>query len=112
MENKTVSLSTNAKERISELQTREGNQDKHLRITVFGGGCSGLRYEFAFDDKINADDFKIEDSGKTILTIDETSLGFLKGSEIDFVKELGSSYFKVKNPNATSSCGCGDSFSI
>ena len=101
-----------AKERIAELQAKAGNENKHLRITVFGGGCSGLRYDFTLDDKINDDDFKIANNNKIVLTIDETSLNFLNGSEIDFVKELGSSYFKVKNPNATSSCGCGDSFSV
>lgn len=112
MENKEISLSESAKTRILELQEKSGNQNKHLRITVFGGGCNGLRYEFALDEKINDDDFKVVDLGKTVLTIDDVSLGFISGGTVDFVRDLGSSYFKIVNPNAKSSCGCGDSFSV
>lgn len=112
MSNKQVAISQSAKERILELQSKPENDQKHLRITVFGGGCNGLRYEFALDGIINDDDFKIVHDNKTILTIDEVSLGFINGGKIDFVRDLGSSYFKIINPNAKSSCGCGDSFSI
>jgi iron-sulfur cluster insertion protein len=106
-----ISLSDSAKERILELQSKAGNENKHLRITVFGGGCNGLRYEFALDNKINDDDIKIGDD-KTLLTIDEVSVGFVSGGVVDFARDLGSSYFKIINPNAKSSCGCGDSFSV
>lgn len=112
MNDNQISLSQSARDRILELQLKSGNENKHLRITVFGGGCNGLRYEFALDDKINDDDIKIGDDGKVFLTIDEVSVGFIKGSMVDFSRDLGSSYFKIINPNAKSSCGCGDSFSV
>jgi iron-sulfur cluster insertion protein len=115
-EDKFVSLSKSARDRILELRSKTGNENKHLRIAVMGGGCSGFRYDFALkdilEDKLSADDFKIEHEKNAILAIDEVSLGFINGSEIDFVEDLGSSYFKVTNPNAKSSCGCGDSFSV
>jgi len=107
-----INLSDSAKERILELQAKAGNENKHLRITVFGGGCNGLRYEFVLDDKINSDDIKIGGNDKTLLTIDEVSVGFVNGGVVDFTRDLGSSYFKIINPNAKSSCGCGDSFSV
>ena len=112
MENKAVDLSQSAKDRIIELQSKPENQTKHLRITVFGGGCNGLRYEFGIDEKVNDDDFKINNKDRVVLTIDEISLGFIDGGVVDFVRDLGSSYFKINNPNAKSSCGCGDSFSV
>jgi iron-sulfur cluster insertion protein len=112
MSDNQISLSKSARERILELQLKAGNENKHLRITVFGGGCNGLRYEFALDDKINDDDIKIGDDGKVFLTIDEVSVSFIKGGVVDFNRDLGSSYFKIINPNAKSSCGCGDSFSV
>ncbi len=110
--NKEISLSDSARDRILELQAKAGNENKHLRITVFGGGCNGLRYEFILDEKINDDDIKIGNDDKTVLTIDKISLGFINGGVVDFTRDLGSSYFKIINPNAKSSCGCGDSFSV
>ena len=87
-----------------------------MRITVFGGGCNGLRYEFELDEKINDDDFQIasENTSENIvfLTIDKVSLEFICGGVVDFARDLGSSYFKINNPNAKSNCGCGDSFSV
>ncbi len=112
MNTQQISLSDSARERILELQSKVGNENKHLRITVFGGGCNGLRYEFALDEQINDDDIKIGDDKKIFLTIDEVSVGFIKGGVVDFTRDLGSSYFKINNPNAKSSCGCGDSFSV
>jgi len=109
---KEITLSDSAKQRIEELQLKSGNENKHLRITVFGGGCNGLRYEFALDDKVNDDDIRIGDNDKIFLTIDEVSIGFINGGLVDFTRDLGSSYFKIINPNAKSSCGCGDSFSV
>lgn len=110
--NQQISLSDSARERILELQSKAGNENKHLRITVFGGGCNGLRYEFGLDEKINDDDIKIGDNQKIFLTIDEVSVGFVAGGVVDYARDLGSSYFKIINPNAKSSCGCGDSFSV
>lgn len=112
MNNQKVDISESATSRILELQSHAGNQNKHLRITVFGGGCSGLRYDYSLDEKINDDDFKIVRNSKVVLVVDEASLQFLKDGVVDFVRDLGSSYFKISNPNATSSCGCGDSFSV
>jgi iron-sulfur cluster assembly accessory protein len=105
----SVTLSNSALERISEIQSKENNQEKFLRVSISGGGCSGFQYIFELDDKRREDDLEIE---KNIAVTDETSLPFLNGAEIDFVKELGVSYFKVNNPNAKASCGCGSSFSV
>ena len=82
-----------------------------LRVTVEGGGCSGFSYKFDFADTINTDDIVIERDGAKVV-IDEMSLPFLDGSEIDYVNELIGASFKIHNPNATASCGCGTSFSV
>lgn len=82
-----------------------------LRIAVEGGGCSGFQYLFDLVDKVEPEDLKIEHDGAAAL-VDEMSLVLLKGSEIDFVDELAGAEFRVRNPNAKSSCGCGVSFSI
>ena len=105
----SVTLSNSALERIGEIQSKENNHEKFLRVSISGGGCSGFQYIFELDDKRREDDLEIE---KNIAVTDETSLPFLNGAEIDFVKELGASYFKVNNPNAKASCGCGSSFSV
>lgn len=105
----SVTLSNSALERISEIRSKENNHEKFLRVSISGGGCSGFQYIFELDDKRREDDLEIE---KNIAVTDETSLPFLNGAEIDFVKELGASYFKVNNPNAKASCGCGSSFSV
>ena len=82
-----------------------------LRVAVTGGGCSGFQYNFALDDARTDDDLVIEKDGVTVL-VDPMSLDFLKGAEIDYVDDLIGAAFKIHNPNATSSCGCGTSFSI
>lgn len=108
-----VNLTNSALERIREIQQKDLNREKFLRISVSGGGCSGFQYIFELDEKRRDDDIKIlEENSKIIAVTDETSLPFLEGAEVDFVKELGASYFKVNNPNAKASCGCGSSFSI
>lgn len=109
----SITLTNSASERIHEVQAKENNRDKFLRVSISGGGCSGFQYIFELDDKKHDDDIKIvEENTKIIAITDKTSLPFLDGAEIDFVKELGASYFKVNNPNAKSNCGCGSSFSI
>ncbi len=109
----TISLTNSALERIHEVRKKEANHDKFLRISISGGGCSGFQYIFELDNKSVAGDIKVvEENSKVLVITDETSLPFLEGSEIDFVKELGASYFKVNNPNAKANCGCGSSFSI
>jgi iron-sulfur cluster insertion protein len=105
-----VILTERAATRIAHLLAREENKDQMLRVAVFGGGCSGFQYSFAFDDRRNDDDTVIEKNGVTAV-IDEVSMGLLAGSEIDYVDEMIGASFAIRNPNATSSCGCGNSFS-
>lgn len=109
----SISLTNSAIERIKEIREKPNNHEKFLRIGISGGGCSGFQYLFDLDEKSGADDIKIyEENSQILAKTDETSLQFLDGCEIDFVKELGASYFKVNNPNAKAKCGCGSSFSI
>jgi len=108
----SITLSQAAEERILEIQSKPENKNKHLRITILGGGCSGFQYNFKLDDKADKDDFKLIKNKHTLVVIDQTSLGFLHNCLIDYVNEMGGSYFKIDNPNAAASCGCGSSFSI
>ena len=105
-----VALSDRAAKRIAEI-LKEEPVPVYLRVAVTGGGCSGFQYDFCFDEARADDDLVIEKAGATVL-IDPVSLDFLRGAEIDFVDEMIGASFKVKNPNATSSCGCGTSFSV
>lgn len=108
-----VTLSNSALERVSEIRQKSENREKFLRISISGGGCSGFQYIFELDNKHLDGDIEIAKNDSEILAVtDETSLPFLDGAEIEFVKELGASYFKVNNPNAKANCGCGSSFSI
>jgi iron-sulfur cluster assembly accessory protein len=105
-----ISLSPTAAERILALGKMEGHEVM-LRVAVEGGGCSGFQYQFDLVEHAEPDDFRVERDGAAAL-VDEMSLVMLKGSVIDFVDELASAEFKIRNPNAKSSCGCGVSFSI
>lgn len=105
-----VSVTDSAARRIAFLASRE-QLPSMLRVAVLGGGCSGFQYNFDFDARRNDDDLVIEKNGATVL-IDSTSLEFIKGSEIDYVEEMVGASFQVRNPNATSSCGCGSSFAV
>jgi iron-sulfur cluster assembly accessory protein len=105
-----VTVSARAARRIAEILKSEA-QPTMLRLAVTGGGCSGFQYNFALDDARMDDDLVIERDGATVL-IDPVSLDFLKGAEIDFSNDLIGAAFKVNNPNAQSSCGCGTSFSV
>jgi len=105
-----VTLTPRAARRIAEILKDEPGQPM-LRLAVTGGGCSGFQYDFCLDESRSDDDLVIARDGATVL-IDPVSLDFLKGAEIDFVDEMIGAAFKVKNPNATSSCGCGTSFSV
>jgi len=105
-----VTVSARAARRIAEI-IREEPTPSMLRVAVTGGGCSGFQYNFALDDARLDDDLVIERDGAVVL-VDPVSLDFLKGAEIDFVDDLIGAAFKIKNPNATSSCGCGTSFSV
>lgn len=106
----SVGLSASAAAQINAIMAKQGKQ-QFLRVAVNGGGCSGFQYEFGFADAQNDDDILIERDGARVL-IDTVSLEFLKGSEIDYTRELIGAAFKIHNPNATANCGCGTSFSI
>lgn len=105
-----VTVSARAAKRIAQILKAE-SEPVMLRLAVTGGGCSGFQYNFALDHARQDDDLVVERDGATIL-IDPVSLDFLKGAEIDFVDDLIGAAFKVNNPNATSSCGCGTSFAV
>lgn len=107
----TLTISDSAAKQIATLVASEDKPDMRLRVSVSGGGCSGFQYGFELDDSKNDDDLVFEKGGIEIIT-DETSLEFLKGSELDYVEELIGSYFAMKNPNASSTCGCGSSFAV
>ncbi|WP_269716642.1 iron-sulfur cluster insertion protein ErpA [Caulobacter sp. NIBR2454] len=109
-DNIPVTLSEPAARRIRALSELEG-APVMLRVAVEGGGCSGFQYQFDLVQEAGEDDLRIERDGAAAL-VDVVSLALLKGSEIDFVDELAGAEFRIRNPNAKSSCGCGVSFSI
>jgi iron-sulfur cluster insertion protein len=96
--------------KVKELIDEEGNPDLKLRVFVTGGGCSGFQYGFTFDDAVNEDDTSMEKNG-VMLLIDAMSFQYLAGAEIDYQEGIEGAQFVIKNPNATSTCGCGSSFS-
>ena len=108
MEN-IIEITENAQKHIAKIE-EEDNSD-YFRITVLGGGCAGFQYKFDFDKNKSDDDIIIKKEGVSVI-IDSTSLELIKGSKIDYVNELIGSSFKISNPHASSSCGCGTSFSI
>ena len=105
-----VALTDQAARRIVDLLSKE-TPGAVFRVSVEGGGCSGFQYQFAISPAPDADDALIEQNGARV-AIDPASLGFLLGSRIDFVDDLMGQSFRIDNPNATASCGCGTSFSI
>mgnify|MGYP006265788229 FL=1 len=104
------SVTERAAKRIRTILASEPEGSK-LRVSVSGGGCSGFQYGFAVETSDAVDDIRVERDGAVVL-IDPTSLPFLEGSTLDFVDDLMGQSFRVENPNATASCGCGTSFSI
>jgi iron-sulfur cluster insertion protein len=106
-----VTVSDNAAKRIATLIEMEGDAGLMLRLSVSGGGCSGFQYGFSFDKSQQQDDRVFERNGVKVV-IDDTSLELLAGAEIDFVEDLVGASFQIRNPNASSSCGCGNSFSV
>ena len=100
-----VKITSSAKEYLSIMT--EQNKKNYVRLSVSGGGCSGFQYDFSFDNKQDEDDLKHEN-----ILIDKKSAELLKGSEVDYVKELIGDNFKISNPQSKSSCGCGVSFSL
>jgi iron-sulfur cluster insertion protein len=105
-----LNFTDNAANKVKELIAEEGNPALKLRVFVTGGGCSGFQYGFTFEEAANEDDTAMEKNGVTLL-IDPMSYQYLVGAEIDYTEGLQGSQFVIKNPNATSTCGCGSSFS-
>ena len=105
-----VNFTDNAVSKVKELIEEEGSPDLKLRVFVSGGGCSGFQYGFTFEESINDDDTKVVKDSVTLL-IDPMSLQYLTGAEIDYQDNVQGSQFVIKNPQATSTCGCGSSFS-
>ena len=107
-----ISVTDKAKERISSLRQEEGKSPAHtIRVSVKGGGCSGLMYDLNFDDEIKPADQVFEDKGIKIL-VDKKSLLYLLGTTLDFSDGLNGKGFQFINPNATRTCGCGESFAV
>src|SRR5205807_6025338 len=106
-----IVITDSAARRIAVLKQQEETPDAFLRIAVSGGGCSGFQYGLSFDDQRNPDDFVFEQDGVAVI-VDDVSLDLLNGAEVDFVEDMMGASFQIKNPNAASSCGCGNSFSV
>ena len=106
--NNHLNITPTTYNRIEDIRAAKANSGLNLRITVSGGGCSGFKYDMTFDDQVGEDDTVFEDCVVT----DEMSLALLSGSTIDYVTSLMGENFKITNPNATSGCGCGESFSV
>ena len=106
-----ITISDSAARRIAALKAQEAAEGAFLRIAVSGGGCSGFQYGLSFDEQTSPDDVVFEHGGVTVV-VDDVSLDLLNGAEVDFVEDLMGASFQIKNPNAASSCGCGNSFSI
>lgn len=99
-----------AANKVSELIAEEGNDALKLRVFITGGGCSGFQYGFTFEEEVSEGDTQVEKGGVTLL-IDPASYQYLVGAEIDFSDSIEGSQFVIRNPNATTTCGCGSSFS-
>ena len=104
-------ITDNAAKRIAAMRDKKGDPALMLRVTVLGGGCSGFQYDMQMDATVNADDVVFEKNGAKVVT-DTVSLPFLQNAEIDYAQDMIKSAFKIKNPNAVASCGCGNSFSL
>lgn len=106
-----ASLTASAAKRIRAIVASEGNPGLRLRLSISGGGCSGFQYGFTLDDQQHDDDLLIERDG-AVLVVDATSAELMQGAVLDFVEDLSGAGFQVKNPQATASCGCGNSFAV
>lgn len=112
----SLTISDSAFNRVSELIQEEENPNLQLRVYITGGGCSGFQYGFMFDEKRKPNDTVVEiknEQGMPVrVVVDALSMTYLEGSEIDFIETLRGSHFKIKNPNAATTCSCGSSFSL
>lgn len=107
----TITLTDNLVQRIRTLRAQDGRLNLKLRVTVDGGGCQGFEYRFDLTEAINSDDKVFEKEDVSVI-IDDISLPYMQGAEIDYVDDLIGAHFEIRNPNAKSSCGCGTSFSV
>ncbi|CAD6877819.1 Iron-sulfur cluster insertion protein ErpA [Methylomonas albis] len=105
-----IVFTDSAAQKVAGLIQEEGNDNLKLRVYISGGGCSGFQYGFTFDEDVNEDDTQIVKDGVTVL-IDSMSIQYLSGAEIDYKEDLSGAQFVIRNPNATTTCGCGSSFS-
>jgi iron-sulfur cluster insertion protein len=106
-----ILFTESAAAKVADLIAEEGNPELKLRVFVQGGGCSGFQYGFTFDEAVNDDDMTLEKNGVQLL-IDSMSFQYLVGAEIDYKEDIQGSQFVIRNPNATTTCGCGSSFSV
>lgn len=106
-----ITISESAQAKITDILAEENNPDLKLRMFVQGGGCSGFSYGFTLEEVKNEDDFEFT-VGLTSVLVDALSAQYIQGAELDYIEDLMSSEFKIKNPNAVSTCGCGSSFSV
>ncbi|MDQ8936466.1 iron-sulfur cluster insertion protein ErpA [Acinetobacter rudis] len=111
MNAQALEMTDNAAKKVRQLRDSEGNQDLMLRVYVTGGGCSGFSYGFNFADAANEDDAQFV-NGDVTMVVDSLSYQYLVGSKVDYIEGLEGSRFIIDNPNATTTCGCGSSFSI
>ena len=106
-----LNFTTAAAHKVGQLIEQEGNSELKLRVYVQGGGCSGFQYGFTFDEEVQDGDTAIENEGVTLL-VDPMSVQYLMGAEIDYREDLSGAQFIIRNPNASTTCGCGSSFSV
>ncbi|MCF6204029.1 MAG: iron-sulfur cluster insertion protein ErpA [Methylococcaceae bacterium] len=105
-----IIFTDSAAKKVGTLISEEGNDNLKLRVYISGGGCSGFQYGFTFDEEVNEDDTQVENDGVTVL-IDSMSIQYLNGAEIDYKEDVTGAQFVIRNPNASTTCGCGSSFS-
>jgi len=105
-----IIFSDSAAKKVGSLIAEEGNDNLKLRVYISGGGCSGFQYGFTFDEDVAEDDTQVENDGVTVL-VDSMSIQYLNGAEIDYKEDLSGAQFVIRNPNASTTCGCGSSFS-
>ncbi len=111
IENTPILFTENAANKVKQLIAEEGNPALKLRVFVNGGGCSGFQYGFTFEESINEDDMVVEKNGVQLI-VDSMSFQYLMGAEIDYQENIQGAQFVIKNPGASSTCGCGSSFSV
>ncbi len=106
-----INVTDNAANRVSQIIAEDGDENLNLRVYITGGGCSGFQYGFTLDKEIQEDDTQIENGNVTVL-VDSMSIQYLTGAEIDYKEDLSGAQFIIRNPNASTTCGCGSSFSV